>query len=183
MPWPSTASTSDGRSPADASAARITCSWAGPLGALRPFDAPSELTAEPRTTASTRWPSSRARDSRSTSSSPAPSAKPVPSAAAAYDRQRPPGASPPIRLNSVNTVGAASTVTPPAIAAVHSPARTAAQARCSATSEEEQAVSTVSAGPRSPKTYASRPEATLPALPVANQPPSRSGSAAARVPK
>ena len=32
---------------------------------------------------------------------------------------------------------------------------------CSATSEAEHAVSTLAVGPRSPSTYASRPEATL----------------------
>ena len=42
------------------------------------------------------------------------------------------------------------TVTPPASASAHSPARSAWQARCSATSDEEQAVSTVTAGPSSP---------------------------------
>ena len=35
-----------------------------------------------------------------------------------------------------------------------------------ATSEEEHAVSTVTAGPSSPSTYATRPENTLGALPV-----------------
>ena len=37
----------------------------GPLGAVRPLDAPSWLIAEPRTTASTSWPLRRASDSRS----------------------------------------------------------------------------------------------------------------------
>ncbi len=53
VPWASTASTSDGDSPAFASASRITRCWAGPFGAVRPLDAPSWFTAEPRTTAST----------------------------------------------------------------------------------------------------------------------------------
>ena len=69
-----------GGSPASASAARITRCCDGPLGAVRPLDAPSWLTAEPRTTASTGWPLRRASDSRSSSSRPAPSAQPVPSA-------------------------------------------------------------------------------------------------------
>ena len=43
------------------------------------------------------------------------------------------------------------TVTPPAIARVHSPACSAWQARCIATSEDEHAVSTVTAGPCRPK--------------------------------
>ncbi len=46
--------------------------------------------------------------------------------------------------------GVAITVTPPASASSHSPGRSAWQARCSATSEEEHAVSTVTAGPSRP---------------------------------
>ena len=56
------------------------------------------------------------------------------------------------------------TVTPPARAIVHSPARRAWQARCSATSDDEQAVSTDTVGPSSPSTYATRPETTLAAF-------------------
>ena len=54
VPWPSTASTSDGARPALASAARITRSWDGPFGAVSPLLAPSWFTALPRSTASTR---------------------------------------------------------------------------------------------------------------------------------
>ncbi len=43
------------------------------------------------------------------------------------------------------------TATPPASARSHSPARSARTARCTATRDDEQAVSTVRAGPRSPK--------------------------------
>jgi hypothetical protein len=53
VPWPSTASTSAADNPALASACRITRCWEGPLGAVMPLLAPSWLTAEPRTTAST----------------------------------------------------------------------------------------------------------------------------------
>ena len=66
----------------------------------------------------------------------------------------------------MNARGVAMTVTPPASASVHSPDRSAWQARCSATSEDEHAVSTVTAGPSSPSTYDTRPEITLAALPV-----------------
>ncbi len=59
------------------------------------------------------------------------------------------------------------TVTPPASASEHSPARSACAARCSATSEAEHAVSTVTAGPSSPKVYEIRPETTLALMPVA----------------
>ena len=49
-----------------------------------------------------------------------------------------------------NPVGEAITVTPPASASEHSPERNAWLAQCNATSEEEQAVSTVTAGPSKP---------------------------------
>ncbi len=47
--------------------------------------------------------------------------------------------------------GFVSTVTPPARAIEHSPERSACAARCRATSEDEHAVSTVTAGPSKPK--------------------------------
>jgi hypothetical protein len=43
---------------------------------------------------------------------------------------------------------------------------------CSATSEDEQAVSTVTAGPSRPKLYATRPETTLVVVPVSRNPSS-----------
>ena len=51
----------------------------------------------------------------------------------------------------MNMPGVAITVTPPASASVHSPLRSAWAARCRATSEDEQAVSTVTAGPSRPR--------------------------------
>ena len=51
----------------------------------------------------------------------------------------------------MNVFGVAITVTPPASASVALPVRSAWTARCSATSDDEQAVSTVTAGPSSPK--------------------------------
>ncbi len=53
MPCASTASMSEGSSPAWASAWRMTRCWDGPFGAVRPLEAPSWLTALPRITAST----------------------------------------------------------------------------------------------------------------------------------
>ncbi len=53
VPCASTASTSAGVRPASARAARMTRCCEGPFGAVRPLDAPSWLTAEPRSTAST----------------------------------------------------------------------------------------------------------------------------------
>ncbi len=70
----------------------------------------------------------------------------------------------------MNADGVDITVTPPASARVHSPARSAWTARCRATSEDEHAVSTVTAGPSRPSAYETRPETTLAALPVATKP-------------
>ncbi len=64
------------------------------------------------------------------------------------------------------------TETPPTRASEHSPERTACAAMCSATSEEEHAVSTVTAGPSRPSTYDTRPEMMLVALPVTRWPSS-----------
>ncbi len=150
VPCASTASTSPGRTPAFASAWRMTCSCDGPLGAESPLLAPSWFVAVPRTRPSTRWPRRRASDRRSRTSTPAPSAQLAPSAAAANALLRPSGARPRWRLNSTNMPGEESTVTPPASASEHSPERSAWQARCSETSDDEQAVSTVTAGPCSP---------------------------------
>ncbi len=75
----------------------------------------------------------------------------MPSAPAANALQRPSGASPRCRLNSTSRNGSAITVTPPTSAIEHSPDRSAWPARCSATSDDEHAVSTVTAGPSSPR--------------------------------
>src|SRR3954471_3411817 len=170
VPWPSTASTSAGDSPALASAARITRSCEGPFGAVSPFEAPSWFTAEPRTTASSSCPFSRARDRGSSTSNPAPSDQPVPSAPAPNALHRPSGDSPRWRENSMKRFGVAMTVAPPASASSHSPRRSAWHARCNATSDDERAVSTDTAGPSRPNVYASRPDATLDALPVRRRP-------------
>jgi hypothetical protein len=129
----------------------MTRCWEGPLGAVRPLEAPSWLIAEPRTTASTWWPLRSASESRSTSSRPTPSDQPAPSAAAENALQRPSEAEPPCRPNSMKTVGVDMTVTPPARARSHSPARSACTARWRETREAEQAVSTETAGPSKPR--------------------------------
>ena len=89
----------------------------------------------------------------------------------------PVGRRPRWRLNSVNSPGVAITLTPPASASEHSPWRSALAARCSATSEEEHAVSTDTAGPSKPKVYATRPETTLAMPPVSRYPSSSSAPA------
>ncbi|CAM5711466.1 hypothetical protein SFUMM280S_00111 [Streptomyces fumanus] len=90
----------------------------------------------------------------------------MPSAVAENALLRPSAASPRCRLNSTNSPGVGITLTPPTRAIAHSPFRSACTARWRLTSEEEQAVSTLTAGPSRPKVYATRPEPTLLALPV-----------------
>ena len=132
--------------------ARITRCCDGPFGAVSPLDAPSWLTAQPRTTASTRWPLRRASDSRSSSSSPTPS-RPAGAVGGRGERLAAAvGGQPALPARTRRTrAGVAITVTPPASASEHSPARSACAARCSATSEDEHAVSTVTAGPSKPE--------------------------------
>ena len=82
-----------GATPACASAARITASWAGPLGAVRPLLRPSWLTAVPRITARMRSPSACASERRLSTTTPQPSPRTKPSADASKVLQRPSGAS------------------------------------------------------------------------------------------
>ncbi len=151
VPCASTTSSSAGVRRALVRASRMTRCWEGPLGAVRPLDAPSWLTALPRTRASTGWPRRRASESRSSTTRPTPSAQAVPSAAAAKGLQRPSADRPRCRLNSMNEVGVAIAAAPPARASVHSPERRDCAARWMATSEDEHAVSTLTAGPSRPK--------------------------------
>jgi hypothetical protein len=66
-----------------------------------------------------------------------------------------------------NQKGLVIVATPPARAAVHSPERRLRQARCTATAEEEHAVSTVMAGPVQPNWCAIRPARKARRFPVA----------------
>src|SRR5208337_4087032 len=101
---------------------------------------------------------------------PPPSENPVPSAAPANALHRPSGDNPRIRLNSMKMSGVALTVTPPASARSHSPVRSDCTAICNATNDDEHAVSTDTAGPSSPNTYDTRPDATLDDCPVSRKP-------------
>src|ERR1700748_191312 len=153
VPWASTTSTSAPFNPALPTAARITRCGEGPLGAVKPLEAPSWLTALPRTTANTEWPSRRASDNRSSTTTPTPSPQAVPSAAPANDLHRPSTARPRCRLNPTKTAGEESTVAPAANARSDSPARNDCTAQCMATNDDEHAVSTDTAGPSSPRKY------------------------------
>src|SRR4051794_16221324 len=138
VPWASTVWMSVVVSRALVRAWWMTRSWAGPLGAVRPLLAPSWLMAEPRMMARMGWLLVWASVRRSRRRSPAPSDQAAPLALAEKDLQRPSGARPRWRLNSMKTPGVAMMVTPPARARVHSLLRSAWAARWVATREEEQ---------------------------------------------
>ncbi|GLZ28531.1 hypothetical protein Lesp02_07210 [Lentzea sp. NBRC 105346] len=74
------------------------------------------------------------------------------------------------------------TETPPTSASEQSWARSDCVARCSATKEEEHAVSTVTAGPSKPNVYDSRPDATAVMLPDITKPSTDSPASASRGP-
>ena len=122
----------------------------GPFGAVRPLDAPSWLTAVPRTTASTWWPLRRASDSRS-STTQADALAPARAVgrvgerlAAAVGRQAA------LTANSMNSPASPSPSRRRRAPASTRRVRSACAARCSATSDDEHAVSTVTAGPSRP---------------------------------
>src|ERR1041384_2285831 len=115
----------------------------GPFGAVRPLDAPSWLIAEPRTTARIRWPLRCASDSRSTTRVAMPSDHPVPSASAENALHLPSGASARCFEASTKIDGVVITADAPANARSLSPERSDWIAQCSATNEDEHAVSTV----------------------------------------
>ena len=140
--------------PASASAWRITRSWAGPLGAVRPLRAPSWLTARAAHDGEDPVPVA-ARVGQPLQHQHARALGPAGAVgggrerlAAAVRRRARAGA-----MNSTNIAGErhhghAAGERERALAADAAPGT----ARCSATSEEEQAVSTVTAGPSRPST-------------------------------
>ncbi len=141
-------------------------SCAVPLGAVSPAEAPSWLTALPRITARTWSPSRRASARRLRTSTPQPSERTKPLASAEKVRQRPSGESMWAWLTATHEAGSSSRLTPPASTVSLSPERSERSARWMATSEEEQAVSTATAGPRSPRAKEIRPAAAFSAVPV-----------------
>src|SRR5215831_3204637 len=144
----------------------MTCSWACSLGTVRPLLGPSWFTAEPRITARMRSPEARASERRFNTTVAQPSPLLKPSAAASKVLARPSGAR--ARDMERNTLisGAITRCTPLAKATSASLLRKALQARWTATSDDEQAVSTAMVGPCKPRQYARRPGAKLKRLPV-----------------
>lgn len=129
-----------------AASRRARC--ASGLGAIRPLERPSELTAVARITASTRSPSRSASGSRLSTATAQPSLRPMPSASAEKDLQRPSGARAPALPKATVTAGARRRLTPAASAMSLSPTRRLTHAWWTATSDDEQAVSIAKLGPR-----------------------------------
>ena len=139
-------------SPALASAARITRCCDGPFGAVRPLD--WRRPGSPRGRAPRPAPGGRCA-ARRTAAPPAarrrPRAQPMPSAPAANALHRPSAARPRCRENSDERLRGRHHRRRRRPAPACTPRRAApGAARCSATSDEEHAVSTVTAGPFSP---------------------------------
>jgi hypothetical protein len=142
------------------------------------LDRPSWLTAEPRTTANTRSPSRTASVNRFNTTTPQPSPRTNPSAAASKVLHRPSGENIPHDDSAIWVSGRSIRLTPPASARSLSRSRRLWHARWFATSDDEHAVSTATAGPRRPSRYAIRPTVTLCALPVAEYAATASPAAA-----
>src|SRR5271156_5228325 len=97
---------------------------------------------------------------------PAPSPRAEPVARASKVLQRPSGAIAPALLKLIVTAGERIRLTPPDRARLDSPRRRLVQASCTATSDEEHAVSSARLGPRKSNKYEIRFAAMLSALPV-----------------
>ena len=97
---------------------------------------------------------------------PAPSLRTKPLALASNARQRPSGDSMPIRQKPTYQSGRSSALTPPASAIGQPSCQMLRQARWTATSADEQAVSTAALGPRKSKQYEIRLAAMLSEPPV-----------------
>ncbi|COW45036.1 Uncharacterised protein [Mycobacterium tuberculosis] len=121
------------------------------MGTVTPLLAPSWLTAEPRTTARMRLPSRTASSSRLSTTTAAPSPRTYPSADASKVLHRPSGDSIPHREQAMLGPGLSKRLVPPTNAISLSRPRRLWHARCTATNDDEQAVSMTTAGPRAPR--------------------------------
>ena len=101
---------------------------------------------------------------RTTTPQPSPRTKPLPRASKVL--QRPSGASAWARDTLLDECGERMRLTPHASAIEHSWLRRLWEARCSATSDDEHAVSTTRQGPWKSRRYESRPDTTQLSVPV-----------------
>src|SRR6202789_3091002 len=102
-------------------------------------------------TASIRSPADSESESRLSTTMPQPSPPTKPTAALKNGEQVPLVESMPACAKAIDASGASIRFTPPASTIEHSCRRSDSQARCTATSDEEHAVSTEIAGPCKPK--------------------------------
>ena len=143
---------------ASEAAERSSAACAGPLGAVRLDDRPSWLTAEPTSTARGESEEAEEGSRRESRSIPQPSPRPYPSDAASSALVLPAADSAPSAAILLPVSGSSIRLTPPASdAGPVSRARRAREARCAASSEEEQAVSSATHAPRSASEYERRP--------------------------
>ena len=113
-----------------------------------------------------RSPAASASDRRFNTTIAQPSPRTNPSAAASNVLHRPSGDRTPARAKTSVPIGDRIAFTPPASARSLSPRWRLTTAWCSATSDDEHAVSTAIAGPSRPSVNATRPIAVLWLLPV-----------------
>jgi len=156
---------------ASASAARIRLVWLGPLGAVRPLERPSLLTALPASTARGGGAPPVGRQPASNGSSTAtakPSPRPYPSASAPKLLHRPSADKARTWVMAAVAPKGAKMALAPAAAAkgALSPRAAERAARCVATSDEEHAVLVGTQGPVSPSAYESLPAMNASPLPV-----------------
>ena len=151
-----------GSTPAFASARRTTASCAGPFGTVRPLLRPSWLTADPRITARIAI-AVAPRVRRALQHDHRRSLRPARSRRRARRRsctgRRAPASAP--SSSAIVDVGREDQVDAAGERDVALCSRRLWQARWTATSDDEQAVSTARLGPRRPSTYERRPAATL----------------------
>ncbi len=150
LPCSSTYWTSAGDTSAARYASRSTFSWAAALGTVSASVLPSLLTALPRITQYTGSPSRSASVSGLSRTAPPPSPRTKPSARASKVWQRPWAERAPSWAVSSMLSSASMRLTPAASASAHSPRRRLSQARCTATREDDWAVSTCRLGPFRP---------------------------------
>lgn len=124
------------------------------------------MTADPQITASTGSPSRSASARRFRTTKPQPSPRTYPSAAASKVLQRPAGDIIPDLEKAIGGNGESIRFTPPASARLDSPRCKLSHARCTATSEDEHAVSTHRLGPWQRRKCESRPATLLAAKPM-----------------
>ncbi len=147
VPCASTYPMSPASTPALRCTARSSSACEVALGAVMPLVRPSPLTPLALITAWTRSPSASAALRFFNTTAPTPSPSTMPSAPASKGTDRPVGESIPTLLLHTCICGVVMSATPPATASSQSPPRIASQARWTAVSEEEHAVSTVIVGP------------------------------------